>query len=82
MPKYYLTVTPHQEDETVAAGDLEVGQLAMGVDRDYAGILFLRAYDSVVSLSNPQKTWNTSSCSPHFRVRPLRAGTVVKLTAH
>lgn len=79
MRHYELTVNPDKAEPGIPARELLVGELAEGVDGGNQGVLFLRVYEDIVSLSDPQHTWSNK---PEFRVRKLRPGTVVKLIAH
>ena len=84
MRKYNLVVNPARGDNTISVADLEVGQLAeVAEEGSYEGHILVQTYDSVVSLTDPQKTWGTQTpYKPTFRVRVLKAGTKVLLTAY
>ena len=90
MRKYYLTVIPTPKPpEGIPVGELEVGELAEGLGYENVvekGCILLRTYNGVVSLTDPNRTWTwereTDSMQPHFRVKRLSPGTIVRLVAH
>lgn len=70
--------------ETIAVKDLPVGVLGViKYSEDvphYNGLVVLRVYgDRLISLSDPEKTWNDADRKT-FRILPLPKGATITLT--
>ena len=73
---YEITKNPALPEDTILASALEVGDLASVVDFGHPRIILLRAYDKIISLSDPQNTWNLD-CTLHVKRLPL--GSILQL---
>ena len=63
----------------IPASAMKIGQIGKVIDTHhaYGGLIVLRTYTGVVSLSNPRSTWS-DNCPLNVVLFP--AGTVVELT--
>jgi len=43
---------------TITAGELKIGEMMEVTDGDYTEHILLRTYDRLISLSNPNLTWD------------------------
>lgn len=74
-----MKITVSHTPQTVSADQMEIGQVARvsETDRFYAGEIILRTYSGIVSLTDPNHTWNSGG--PR-EVEILPPGTTVTLT--
>lgn len=77
-----MQITAAKPSLDTSFSDMEIGQIGRITDpapAGYAGHVVLRAYSGWVSLTNPEKTWNSGSY-PSFTVTLFPVGTVLTLT--
>jgi hypothetical protein len=72
------------EPRVIKAADMKPGEVGIIIDASnsgWGGTLVLRVFNGLVSLTNPQSTWDcTHKVRPNFDIRLLSEGETVEIT--
>lgn len=84
MNKMYSLFCSSEEPETIEFKDLKIGDIAQIVDEGHCAMyvdqIVLRAWNGVVSLTDPTNTWNVDALADcGTRCRRLPEGTKIVL---
>lgn len=81
---YKMRLSGGSTTKIVSPDEMAIGQIGKIVERGfgYKDDIVLRAYDHLISLTNPNSTWTIGrSLSPSFGIELLPEGQTVELTS-